>query len=229
VPQRTRSPQPTARRVHGDDGQLMAALVIGLAITLLAFCVIALLPIGAATNDATRSQTAADAAALAGLERTRGVWVDEVTAPGRIRFVPGVAVGLGGLGARPVEAAESYAERNDADLVQFSRSGGRVEVRVRNQYTSHRDQDRRAESGSVAETSTDLDTELCRWVEPLVPPVLPFEEGGPPNFEATLRCGDWEATYRVSNSSATYWETETYGTGSSRNGLYRDLEPRLVD
>ena len=65
-----------------DGGQMMAALVIGLCVTLLAFLVVALVPVGAATERQDPSQTAADAAALAGAQAVRRHWVVKDTSPG---------------------------------------------------------------------------------------------------------------------------------------------------
>lgn len=219
-------------RVHGDGGQMMAALCIGLAVTLLAFCVVALVPIGAATNEVSQSRTAADAAALAGAQAVRERWVDFETRPGRLGFVhPGIGDGAGlgiglGLGGRGRSEAETLAERNGADLISYSLPPGSSEVRVevRNRNTSYPDGPR-AESSATAALDIDLDD--CRWS--LRPPEPVYEAGGEPTFEATLTCGGWSADYVVSNAVATAFQVLDYDGSSNRDRSYRDLEPYLVD
>lgn len=219
-------PAGVLRRLrHEDDGQMLAAGVVFLCVVLLSFCVVALLPVGAATNDKTQSQTAADAGALAAVEDFRTVWVDDVTSPGpTLRFLPGVAA-LRPVGPSPCAAAGDYAGRHDASLTSCSRDGRTVAVRVRNDYTSY-DPNGRAESSATAQTRARLMPDACVWVG--TPPSQPLEFGGVERFPATLRCGQWQARYWISNSTATLWQTLSYN-GTSRDELYRALEPRLTE
>lgn len=223
-----------ARRPRDDSGQMMTALVIGLCMTLLAFLVVALVPVGAATNEKTRSQTAADAAALAAAERIRTRWVDvDTEALGLFHPAggnPGRALGLG-LGMHGRGAAESFAASNDARVVSYSAAlgRGRVSVEVENTYSALEGTEYGAagRARSTAEAEMDADFEGCRWSER--PPGLPTLESTPPGpdtFEATLTCGAWSAEYTVSNSAVLMFPV--LDRVSPRSRLYDALEPRLV-
>lgn len=218
-----------------DSGQMMAALVVGLAITLLAFVVVALVPVGAATNEKTRSQTAADAAALAGAEAVRSRWVDLDTNPARLFFQddPGNGGGRGfHLGVRGTDGygeASDYARRNDADLQTYrvSPGAGRVYAEVENTYAAYPE---RGEARSEATAEMDVDFRACRW-NPPAPTVPPIESTppGPLTFDATLTCGRWSADYVVTNSTVAQYKIASYGGSSSPGSSYDDLEPRLVE
>lgn len=229
------------RRLRDESGQMMTALVIGLAMALLLVVVVAFVPIGAATNEKTRSQTAADAAALAGAEAVRERWVDTDTAPGRLFYGddPGNGGGVGlHLGVRRGDgrsAADDYARRNDAQVLRYELfpGAGRVEVSVENTYAVYDDAGR-ARSGASAEFGKGIDFRGCRWSQ-RPPGLLTIEEAAAsgtvtdPTFDATLRCGGWKAEYTVANSSVALFKVRGYALGVTRNALYEDLEPRLVE
>ena len=218
-------PAPGRTGPHGDSGQMMAALIIALSITVLAFLVVILLPVGAATNEATRSQTAADAAALAGAEAVRTQWVDVNTRPALMVYgvdPPGVTAGEGR------GAAQDYARRNDARVLDYRVVPGRgqVHVEVENTYSAYPGTGE-ARSGAVAEMDVDFDD--CSW-SPRPPGLPTVEEGSPePTFDATLRCGGWEAEYELLNSSVALFRVVGYAPGLERDDLYDRLEPGLTD
>ncbi len=225
------------RRLRDESGQMMTALVIGLAFTLLAVVVVAVVPVGAATNEKTRSQTAADAAALAGAQAVRERWVDEDTAPGRLFYDDdpgrggGVGLHLGVLRGDGRLAAADYARLNDATLERYEvvPGQGEVEATVENTYQAYEDRGR-ARSSATAEFRTDIDFRSCRWEGRLpTDPTIESTPPGPPTFTATLTCGDWEADYVVVNSSVALFKVQGYAVGLTRKALYDDLEPRLVD
>ena len=222
------------RRLRDDSGQMMAALIIALAITLLAFVVVAIVPVGAATNEKTRSQTAADAAALAGADAIRKQWIDD-TDPAQGLFFgdhPGTGVGLGR--ARGVtstsgyDAAAEYAGLNDARVLDYRAvpGRGRVFTEVENTYAAYPD---RGEARSTATAEMTVDFRSCRWsVRPSIP-TLESTPPGPETFRATLSCGRWSARYDVLNSALVQFPVKDYVPGVDRGTLSVDLEPRLVD
>lgn len=229
------------RRPTGDGGQMMAALVIALAVTLLAFVVIAVVPIGAATNEKTRSQTAADAAALAGAEALRTRWVDEDTAPNvglGVQFYPGRGRSFRGPADDARSQAESYARQNGARITGYSlvRGRGEVRVEVENDYAAYPE---RGRATSRATADMDINFSRCRWSDERPPGFLTIEEAAAvgattdPTFTVTLTCGDWEVEYEVVNSSVALFKITGYPPGRAL-GLYKKdlrdaLEPRLVD
>jgi hypothetical protein len=200
----------------------MVALVIALAMALLSFLVIALAPIGAATNEKTRSQTAADAAALGGAEEIRRTWVDVSTRP-RILLYPQPprppVLPYSGLGG-----AQSFAAANDARLTGYRAdpARGRVEAEATNTYAYDPG---RGFADSDATVEMDIDFSGCFWTNPVPPP--PPNAGGPPVFDRTIRCGAWTASYVVDNIPG--YPTISYSGGDNRRKLFDDLEPRIVE
>lgn len=206
-----------------DDGQMMVSLVIALSLSLLFFLAVALFPLGAATNEKTRSRTAADAAALGGAEEIRMQWVDISTRPGLLMYplipLPPVFPGSGSAGA------SSYAASNDARVALYYATPplGQVYARVKNTYAYDSS---RGYATSEATAEMDIDFTSCMWTNP-VPPA-PVWNGGPPLFDRTIRCGAWSASYVIANSTPLY-PTVKYTSGDTRDGLFDDLEPRLID
>ncbi len=207
--------------LRDDQGQMMAPLVIFLGISVLSFFAVALFPIGAATNEKSRSQTAADAAALAGAEEIRTQWVDVSTRPGLLIFplvpIPPVTPVSGSA------SAASYAQQNDAHVIAYyaTPTRGRTYAKVRNNYRAYDD---RGYAESEATAEMDANFLGCRWDDYTLPSPLPY---GPPTFTRTLNCGDWEATYLITNGNGYYPTISYVGTTSER--LFDDLEPRLVE
>jgi hypothetical protein len=205
----------------------MVALVIALCMSLLTFIVIAAAPIGAATNEKSRSQTAADAAALGGAEEIRRIWVDVSTAPGVLMYplppVPPVLPVSGAVGA------QSFAAANDARLgagdYLVSPAQGRVYAKATNTYAYDSG---RGFASSDSTVEMDIDFSGCFWTNPVPPPPPPPVGNGPTQFERTIRCGAWEASYWILNTPPTY-PTISYTGGDSRDKLFDDLEPRIVE
>ncbi len=229
----TRAP----REKLGEQGQMVISLLVVVCIALIGFSVLLVVPIGAATDERTRSQTAADAAALAGAEAIRTDWLDRHTRPRLLTYSensgefggddphrtndPGRSIDGGSGGSD----AQTFAHRNGARLTSYlvDPINGRVSVQVENMYTAD-ERSGRARSRAVAEL--DINFRNCRW-NPSEPPPRP-DEGGPREFRATLICGTWSASYLVDNVSEQR-PTRSYGPGSTRLTLDSSLEPRLVD
>jgi hypothetical protein len=209
------------RRPRDDDGQMAAAMVIFLGMTVLAFFVVALVPVGAATNERSRSQTAADAAALAGAEEIRTQWVNVSTFPGVLTYplvpLPPVTPASGAA------AATGYAAQNGSHVLEYraNPASGRVYAKVESNSAAYPEHGR-----SVSEATAEMDADFlgCRWDDPVPPPPVP--QGGPPLFDRTLTCGAWEATYQIANTVGLY--PTVMWVGTTMTDLYDDLEPRLV-
>lgn len=217
------------RAVRGDDGQLMASMAIFCGILIIAMLVVALVPVGEATNERSRSQTAADAAALAGADAARRQFAEYSTAPGpTLVFVPGVAVLVPPiLPTTGYGSASNYANSNGSTLMapySLSLPSGEVTTRVQSKADATEEQYGevgRAEATATAKMDVDF---VCRWEG--TPPPVPVYQGGPADFKATLRCGDWSALYTIANTPPLY-VTISYDTTPS--DIYDALEPRLVD
>lgn len=194
----------------------MVAMAVLVAALVLALFAVVLVPVGAATDDRSRSRTAADAAALAGAQAMAEQWVDVVTAPGLLRFGPPLTRLLPGTGSG---AAASYATANGSSVTSYGADvrRGRATVVVRSN-TSPLPENGSAEARAVAQVRAELGG--CRWDDPLPATAEPV-------FERTLECGEWEATYLIANDGLLY-PTLSY-VGDSRDELLEDLEPRLVD
>lgn len=212
-----------ARRVRGDDGQMMAPLVIFLGITILAFTVSILVPVGAATNERSRSQTAADAAALAGAEELRKDWVYRVTAPVLLTMaIPPVHLSDGRA------SATTYASTNGSRVTSYSfdrSSTVRVEVESNTAAFPERNPSRSSRAEARSTVEMDVDFSACRWSAPPEPPPPPAGTGLPV-FERTLTCGEWSASYLITNVPGS-WPTASY-VGTTPLQLFDDLEPRIV-
>lgn len=212
------------RRPRGDDGQMAAPFIIFTALLVLSFFVVALVPVGASTNERSRSQIAADAAALAGAEEARTLFAFTSTVPG-----PQLPFLLGGVPAVLVEpitgatgdrSARSYAQQNKATVTLYNLDTvrGRTHAEVRHNSAAY------PEHGySVAEAEAEMDINFfgCRWVG--VPPGAYYPYGDF-SFTADLICGAWSATYTVLNTLG--YPTASYDT--TPDAIYDDLEPRLV-
>ncbi|MCY7394718.1 MAG: pilus assembly protein TadG-related protein [Nocardioides sp.] len=208
---------------RGDDaGQMVAPLVIFLGFTVLAFIVVALVPVGAATNERSRSQTAADAAALAGAEEARTIFSSTSTVPGPLLlFLPGEANLLPPFtGATGLASANSYAALNGSSVENYNLGvgSGRVYAKVQSNTAAYEEHGR-----AVAEATAEMDISFeCTWSGVLPGAYFP---SGAPTFTVTLQCGQWSATYTVLNEPG--YATISYDT--TPQGIYDDLEPRLVD
>lgn len=156
---------PTA----GDDrGAAALALIVGVVLSALALVAFVVVPLTQSTGLAGRSTSAADAAALAGAQRAREVALDAVlavTAGGSVADAMPPSVGI--------SAAQTYAQRNGAELVgaryeaDLRADRVRVEVRVPDPDGETSGTHRAAE----AELGVALDR--CRLTRTLVPPPPP--------------------------------------------------------
>jgi hypothetical protein len=166
---RTR-PQSEAPSALGDDRGLMpTALLLVVVLVVLALMVLITLPLGAATDQKTRSRTAADAAALAGAHQAREEWVYVRSAPGAFAFpvVPGIPASVGG------SLAEDYAGRHQAVLTAYQlRGDGTVYSRVRNTDDTE-GLEGQAESDATA--ALPISFAACGWDDPS-PPLASREE-----------------------------------------------------
>lgn len=111
-----------ARRVSGDAGQV-APVVALLVVLSLAFLGMVLLQLGRAADLRGGAQSAADAAALAAIDRGR----DDIVASLRRGDLRGAQEGLTGSRRAMAARASAYAEENDARLVDI-RFASRWEV-----------------------------------------------------------------------------------------------------
>jgi hypothetical protein len=140
-----------------------SALLLLVVIVVLTLLVLVTLPLGAATDQKTRSRTAADAAALAGAHEAREEWVYLRSAPGAFAFpgVPGIPAAAGG------GLAGDYAGRHQAVLTAYQlRGDGTVYSRVRNTDETDR-LDGQAESDATA--ALPISFESCQWDDPSPP------------------------------------------------------------
>ncbi len=241
-------------RLRTDDGQMMASFVVLLCLSILALFTIALVPIGAATNEKTRSQTAADAAALAGAEAIRDEWLSSLTSPGELTYLdptripetpaedddddgdddgdpetappPAPPSDPGQfIGASTGQsAAQQYALRNGAQVVAYQVDPSRGQVYAAVENTQTAYEEY-GRARSEATARVDLDLSACNWVPGAPPPEQ--AEGGPAVFTARLTCGDFSADYLVDNSSPERPTIDYVGTSEAE--LYGDLEPRLIE
>lgn len=123
----------TRSTARGERGQALPALAL-IAAGLVAFTVFVIVPLGSADDRRAEVRTAADAAALAGVEAAADVLrgIGTILPPG-LGGVPGnggvIQAALDRLQGDGATAAADYAGRNDADLTDFvltvSLSGGR--------------------------------------------------------------------------------------------------------
>lgn len=210
------------RRPRGEDGQMAVAFIIFTAMLVLAFFVVALVPVGASTNERSRAQIAADAAALAGAEQARQTFA-------KISTKPGLLLAFNPLGpatlAEPITGetgegqAKTYAQQNKATVKEYHLFPvtGQTYAKVEHNDAAYPEHGR-----AVAEATAEMDVSFtCVWLG--VPPGL-YYPAGAPTFTAELICGAWRATYVVTNTVG--YPTESYDT--SETEIFDDLEPRLV-
>lgn len=124
-------------RSRGDRGAATTALVVCVVVAMAALLIIAVEPLLRATEGKGRTQTGADAAALAGAVAARDTAVDELTGLSWVFRPAGLsgtsvvwrlsAATAGGAG---VTSASQYASRNDASLTSYQHDAGRDRVRV---------------------------------------------------------------------------------------------------
>lgn len=112
---------------HRDEGLATSAVVVAVSVALIGLLLVAVIPLLAGTEQAGRTQTAADAAALAGARDVRDLVLDDLD-----RVISDGGIGIGELlgPSRGLSAASAYASRNDADLIAYRYDALGDEVRV---------------------------------------------------------------------------------------------------
>ncbi len=152
---------PSARRLHGDEGQVTTALLVLTVVAVAAVLLQAVLPLAGATDQRSRAQTAADAAALAAVDRLGDDVRESLERPLGFR---GRRLGQlfdCGSGAR---SAGEFADRNGAVLTEYRRrcgasaGGSRVEVGVRTSDALPSGE----RSDALASAELDLPEDPCR-------------------------------------------------------------------
>lgn len=184
---------------------------------------LAIIPLGRATDEASRSKTAADAAALAGAEHVAAVLfqaLDSATLANRGRIFSELRCSLGRA------PAADFATRNAARLTRYCYRPGRDRIEVHAERLDPGVGDAGpADAGSVA--SVGMALAHCRWEDDELPPppttLLPPAPDPPPVLPAatTLRCDALTLRFRI--------DTEGTLILASPSSIRSRLRARLVD
>lgn len=139
-------------RGRGDDGLATSAVLVVVSVGVVALLFVAVLPLLQGTEQAGRTQTSADAAALAGAQEVRRVALDHVG---------DVVLGLTTYGAllgpaRGHTQAADYAGRNGAELAGYAQDPWRDEVEVRTRLREQMPDGQRAERDATASLGVAL-------------------------------------------------------------------------
>lgn len=190
----------------GEDGQVAIALVLLMVFLLLAASVKILMPLGRAADLSERSRTAADAAALAGMQDVRDELVTRLSLPLPNKAAVSDWVSCGSGGGR----ASDLAARNDATLVAYCYAPGpdRVSVQVRGRTGLPEAGTARPEAEATAQLG--LRWGSCRWID--TSPVLTH-----------WRCGSLDVPFAVHRTTGVLTMTVSPRWLTSR------IEPRLID
>ncbi len=179
-------------------------LVMITVVALVAVALFGVVAISRGADERTRAQTAADAAALAGVDAVPAlltVLFDGVDSKDDLgTLVLGCNLGLA--------QAQSYASQNDAVVTSycFNASTGRAEVAVRMNDPVSADNgpaeaDAKAENGFARSSCSWVDEEPEETDEPEpAPPAegeTPPPPPPPPNWTTTLTCGGLKAVFTV--------------------------------
>lgn len=108
----------------GETGAATTAILIGGMVIVLSLVFMFALPLTRGADQASRSQNAADAAALAGGKQVREVVLDSLAA-GDLTVLAGLGASIGS------SEASVYANRNDSTLAQYSYDAFSDEVRTK--------------------------------------------------------------------------------------------------
>ena len=220
-------------RSERESGQVATVLVVGAVLAALFLLVAALLPLAGASDQRSRAQTAADAAALAGVQGLGEQFRDLLA--GGLRDEGALADWLScGLGR---EGAQAYAARNGADVTDYCyrRPSDRVVVEV--QMRDPLPTGDRAQARAAATMKLPLGR--CRFASrpvlpspPALPSLPPLSTRAPapslppvsppplPDLPLVARCGSYELHFLLP------------GDGGPLRYVGRNLddllEPRLV-
>ncbi|GAA1633649.1 hypothetical protein [Georgenia ruanii] len=215
------------RRLGGrvaDRGAATAGLILLGAFGALALVFLAVLPLLSGTEQSSRAQTAADAAALGGAEHLRDHLLRGVVSlrPGDslLDLLPGTT--------GDATAAATMAGRNGASLREYDRSGRRVEVRVRLNEPGAAGTSP-VEARAVAQLGNGLDLGACRLGEE-APEPPPTPSPTPEGEEATPEPSPAPTLYAFTCAGVLSWQGEdlTDLAGALRDALREPLLPRLV-
>jgi hypothetical protein len=237
---------------RGDDGLAATAIILTVVVGVLALLFVYVIPLLAATDKAGQTQTAADAAALAGAVGARDRAVDEIDDAvwdlrvaalfgTRVtwRFSGAAAGGSGYLGA------QQYAERNDASLESYQHDGARDRVTADVRLDALGPENRVVRSSGTAQVGVELASceivagrTITGYTEPPpeetptpepTPSPTPTPTPTPPPFVPQPIYSPWE--FRIDCDGA-----EGFDDADSRidqlvdraAARLADLEPRLV-
>lgn len=184
----------TVRRHLGDDeGQVAAGLVTCAVLALAALLIWFVVPVSAATDQHSRAQTAADAAALGAataIIRNSDLALAAMASEGQLHVFLQAMLGA--------EGAAEYASRNNAHVVSYHYDwqNDRAEVEV--------ETDDRLETGEASRAKAVAEVGLqwgqCQWRVQTPPPPPPAGPGVIPEF---LDCDNGKTiTYLLYTSGA---------------------------
>lgn len=148
-----------ARQPEDRERGSMHVMVLPIALGLMSLAVLAIVVVGSATNDRRQSAAAADAAALAAAQK----WDERLGVLHGLHLMPGGSSDFWGIIEEVLltayvrdemyEAAETYAERNGAELVDLDLDTDSLRVRVE---VRHKDEIPVVEVRSEAEATAQI-------------------------------------------------------------------------
>lgn len=237
--------RPSAR--HPDDGLAASALLVVGAVVVIGVLLIAVLPLLSGTEQSSRTQTSADAAALAGAAEVRRVVLDELGSVVRAEGGTSLSALLGP--ARGHGQAQLYAGRNGADVAGYGYDAWADEVTVRTRLREDGPSGGRSESLATAAVGVQLarcafdrDEVIVGYEDPPEPepepePTEPPDPDDPtptptptppePDPEPIPIYG-WEYRFRCPGYDSGARDDVSVVLDGARSWLESALEPRLV-
>jgi hypothetical protein len=217
------------QRFSGDRGQVATAVMMIVSIAVVAVVVLGVLRLGGAVDARGQSQTAADAAALAGAGAVRDELVGILTGlPSKHAFFNALGCGLGH------SDASSFAARNDARVVRYCYHPAADEIRV---TVENRRAGEAGPARSCATAALGLPLGACRFEDEERPTPSPrhtedgdeddeSEPSEDPDLGTELRCGPLTVRFLVKGGDGRL--ALLTPPGQLRSELDRLLVPRLV-
>ena len=148
---------------RGDDGVAATAIILTVVVAVLALVFVYVLPLLTATDKSGKTQTAADAAALAGAVRARDRAVDEIDQAVwalRIDVLTGTRATWGfsdaDSGNSRYSKAQEYAERNAASLESYHHDAARDRVTADVRLDALGPENRIVRSSGTAQVGVEL-------------------------------------------------------------------------
>ncbi len=231
--------------LRGDDGLVTSSVVVVVIVGVIALVLVGTLPLLSGTEQSGRTQTSADAAALAGAQSIRERALEELAL-----VTAGVLTGSGGLSgswtfggavgpASGYTAAAQYAQRNGAELpaewYDYDPFGDTVSVRTRLTETSpngdHTESEARAQLGvHLAECRLTASRDEVEQPEPTPTPTGPDGEPTPvePQPEPEPTYTDWEFGFTCPGLRPVTGSTLLGVLAGAADRLDAALTPRLV-